>query len=73
MVEKPFTISTEEADRVIEAQKNSGKILTVFQSTPLHSFTIAQIVINYRPPLRLRLPHPPSPNQIPRIRPNNRM
>jgi predicted dehydrogenase len=32
VVEKPFTISTEEADRVIAAQKKSGKILTVFQS-----------------------------------------
>jgi predicted dehydrogenase len=32
VVEKPFTVSTEEADRVIAAQKKSGKILTVFQS-----------------------------------------
>jgi predicted dehydrogenase len=32
VAEKLFTISTEEADRVIAAQKKSGKILTVFQS-----------------------------------------
>ncbi|KAG4435161.1 hypothetical protein IFR05_009361 [Cadophora sp. M221] len=31
-VEKPFTISTEEADCVIAASQKSGKILTVFQS-----------------------------------------
>ncbi|KAH7305695.1 hypothetical protein BKA65DRAFT_601892 [Rhexocercosporidium sp. MPI-PUGE-AT-0058] len=32
VVEKPFTISTSEADRVIAASKKSGKILTVFQN-----------------------------------------
>jgi predicted dehydrogenase len=32
VAEKPFTVSTEEADRVIAAQQKSGKILTVFQS-----------------------------------------
>ena len=32
MVEKCFTVSTEEANRVLEAQKKSGKVLTVFQS-----------------------------------------
>jgi predicted dehydrogenase len=36
VVEKPFTVSTEEADRVIAAGKKSGKILTVFQSKILH-------------------------------------
>ncbi|KAL5329452.1 hypothetical protein ACEPPN_002964 [Leptodophora sp. 'Broadleaf-Isolate-01'] len=32
VVEKPFTISTVEADRVIAASRKSGKILTVFQN-----------------------------------------
>lgn len=32
VVEKPFTVSTEEANRVIAAAEKSGKILTVFQS-----------------------------------------
>lgn len=32
VVEKPFTVSTAEADRVIATAKKSGKILTVFQS-----------------------------------------
>ncbi|KAL2075118.1 hypothetical protein VTL71DRAFT_60 [Oculimacula yallundae] len=32
VVEKPFTVSTAEADRVIAASKSSGKILTVFQN-----------------------------------------
>jgi predicted dehydrogenase len=32
VVEKPFTVTSEEADRVIEAGKKSGKVLTVFQS-----------------------------------------
>jgi hypothetical protein len=36
VVEKPFTVSTEEADRVIAAGKKSGKILTVFHSKILH-------------------------------------
>lgn len=32
VVEKPFTVSTEEADRVIAVSKKSDKILTVFQN-----------------------------------------
>lgn len=32
VVEKCFTITTEEADRVLAAQKKSGKVLSVFQS-----------------------------------------
>jgi predicted dehydrogenase len=31
-VEKCFTITTEEADRVLAARKKSGKVLSVFQS-----------------------------------------
>jgi predicted dehydrogenase len=37
VVEKPFTVNTAEADRVIAIAKQSGKILTVFQSMPLLS------------------------------------
>jgi predicted dehydrogenase len=32
VVEKPFTGTSEEADRLIALQKETGKILTVFQS-----------------------------------------
>ena len=32
IVEKPFTTTTEEADRVIAVAKETGKILTTFQS-----------------------------------------
>jgi predicted dehydrogenase len=32
VVEKPFTVSTKEADQVIATAKKSGKILSVFQS-----------------------------------------
>lgn len=35
VVEKPFTVDTAEADRLIAVAKKSGKILTVFQSMPL--------------------------------------
>ncbi|KAH8781773.1 hypothetical protein F5882DRAFT_406131 [Hyaloscypha sp. PMI_1271] len=47
VVEKPFTISTEEADRVIAAQKKSGKILTVFQNRRYDSdFRTLQELVN---------------------------
>lgn len=47
VVEKPFTISTTEADRVIAAQKKSGKILTVFQSiSSLRSIALALLSAN---------------------------
>ena len=32
VVEKAFTLSSAEADRIIAAQKQSGTVLTVFQS-----------------------------------------
>jgi predicted dehydrogenase len=59
VVEKPFTISTEEADRVIAAQKKSGKILTVFQgwtslSPPRRLFTTNG---TSRPKIRFRFPY----------------
>jgi predicted dehydrogenase len=32
VVEKPFTITSEEADKLIATQKETGKVLTVFQN-----------------------------------------
>ncbi|KUJ11377.1 NAD(P)-binding protein [Mollisia scopiformis] len=48
VVEKPFTVSTVEADRVIAAAKNSGKILTVFQNRRYDSdfITLHHLVSN---------------------------
>ena len=36
VVEKPFTVDTDEADRLIEIAKNGNKVLAVFQSMHLH-------------------------------------
>lgn len=34
VVEKPFTVDSAEAERVLATAKKSGKILTVYQSEP---------------------------------------
>ncbi|KAF8851083.1 NAD(P)-binding protein [Acephala macrosclerotiorum] len=58
VVEKPFTVSTEEADRVIAASKKSGRILTVFQIlAPTPSLHHTSSSNSSRSSLRLRLPH----------------
>lgn len=76
VVEKSFTVSSEEAERVIATAKKSDKILTIFQSMqkipPFIRCFVDDDVIP-RSSIRLRLPHAATPRREIRVRRDHRM